>query len=182
LPRIIAGQFKGRVLKSPKGNQIRPTLDRVKESLFSILGSELSGRYVVDLFAGTGSLGLEALSRGAEHVVLVEKEHGPLDAIRENIAALGVRDRVTLIPLAVLRVIPSLPKADLVFCDPPYALSDLDEVVSGLFFSKVLKPGGLLVLETRTKRQVACPKSAELVDERVYSDTKLMFFRPLPEA
>jgi 16S rRNA (guanine966-N2)-methyltransferase len=177
VPRIIAGEFKGRVLRSPKGNQIRPTLDRVKESLFSILGHDLSGNYVIDLFAGTGSLGLEALSRGAQHAVLVEKEHGPLDAIRENIETLGVRERVTVIPLAVLRVIPSLPAADLIFCDPPYALADLDEVISGLFLSGKLKPGGTLVLETRATRKVATPPNATLFDERIYGDTKLLFYK-----
>ena len=177
MPRIIAGEFKGRVLRSPKGNQIRPTLDRVKESLFSILGHDLSGKYVIDLYAGTGSLGLEALSRGAAHAVFVEKEHGPLDAIKANVEALGLRERVTVIPLAVLRVIPSLPAADLIFCDPPYALADLDEVIAALFLSGKVKPAGTLVLETRAKRAVQTPPNATLFDERVYGDTKLLFYK-----
>ena len=92
--RIIAGEFGGRLLQAPKGDDTRPTSDRVKESLFSILGADFTGLYVIDLFAGTGSLGLEALSRGASHVVLVEKEPAPLRCIRANIEALGVRDRV----------------------------------------------------------------------------------------
>lgn len=177
MPRIIAGEFKGRVLKSVKGNQIRPTLDRVKESLFSILGHDLSGKYCIDLFAGTGSLGLEALSRGASHTVFVEKEHGPLDAIRTNIDELGLRERVTVIPLAVLRVIPSLPAADLIFCDPPYALADVDEVVAGVFLAGKVKPGGTFVLETRSKRAIQTPANATLYDERIYGDTKLLFYK-----
>jgi 16S rRNA (guanine966-N2)-methyltransferase len=177
VPRIIAGEFKGRVLKSVKGNQIRPTLDRVKESLFSILGPVLSGKYCIDLFAGTGSLGLEALSRGATHCVFVEKEHGPLEAIRANIDMLGLRERVTVIPLAVLRVIPSLPAADLIFCDPPYALQDIDEVVAGAFLSGKVRPGGTFVLEAGAKRAIATPPNAALYDERAYGDTKLLFYK-----
>lgn len=179
MPRIIAGEFGGRTLKSPRGNLIRPTADRIKEALFSILGADLAGKYVIDLYAGTGSLGLEALSRGAVHAVFVEKEHEPLRAIRENIELLGVRERVTVIPLNVLRVIPSLPKADLVFCDPPYALKDADEVVASLFLSGVVKPGGMLVFETATRRQVQNPPRAKLVDERSYGDTKLSIYSPV---
>jgi 16S rRNA (guanine966-N2)-methyltransferase len=120
---------------------------------------------------------LEALSRGAAHTVFVEKELGPLEAIRQNIDMLSLRERVTVIPLAVLRVIPSLPAADLIFCDPPYALADIDEVVGGAFLAGKVKPGGTFVLETRAKRAIMTPSNATLYDERVYGDTKLLFYK-----
>lgn len=178
MPRIIAGRFKGRVLDAPRGDETRPTSDRVKESLFSILGADLSDLYVIDIFAGTGSLGLEALSRGAKHAVLVEKEPAPLKSIRNNVDALGVRDQVTIIALNAMRVVPSLPKADLVFADPPYALKELDDFVASIFLSTVIRPGGLMVLETAAKRLVQTPMNATLSDERVYGETKLSFYRP----
>ncbi len=128
--RIVGGAFKGRRLVAPKGEGTRPTSDRVREALMSSLvgrlGSDLGGGAVLDLFAGSGALALEALSRGAGRAVLVERDRGALRAIAENVAALGVADRVKVVEGDVLgaagsRVGTAGPFA-LLFCDPPYRI------------------------------------------------------------
>jgi 16S rRNA (guanine966-N2)-methyltransferase len=116
--RIIAGEFKGRRLKSVPGMATRPTPDRLRESLFSILQPELPGCRFVDLFAGTGAVGLEALSRGAERVVFVEIASKAVDVLRDNIASLKA-NRVTVLKQPVKRALRGL-EADIVFLDPPY--------------------------------------------------------------
>jgi 16S rRNA (guanine966-N2)-methyltransferase len=128
--RIVGGEFKGRRLVAPKGEGTRPTSDRVREALMSSLagrmGSDLGGGVALDLFAGSGALALEALSRGASRAVLVERDRGALRAIAENVAALGVASRVKVIEgdslgSAASRVAASGPFA-LLFCDPPYRI------------------------------------------------------------
>src|SRR5665648_926867 len=122
--RIIAGEHKGRVLQTVKGSSTRPTSDKVKESLFNILQAKLLGCYVLDLFSGTGNLGLESLSRGSERVVFVEKDSKALAVLRNNCKTLNYMDYVDIIPIDVLRAIPELSLKektfDIVFMDPPY--------------------------------------------------------------
>jgi 16S rRNA (guanine(966)-N(2))-methyltransferase RsmD len=123
--RISSGKFRGRVLKTPKGEATRPTSGLVRETLFNILARDIPEARVLDLFAGSGSVGLEALSRGAAHAVFVEKARLALACLRENIAALGVADRVAVLPLPVDRALDDLARAgetfDLIFLDPPFA-------------------------------------------------------------
>jgi 16S rRNA (guanine(966)-N(2))-methyltransferase RsmD len=123
--RIISGRFKGRILKSPKGAGLRPTSQRVKEALFNILGERICGASFLELFAGSGSIGIEALSRGAKRVVFVENNRLCIKAIQENLALLGVASNcVTILPLTVQKALTHLAakgdKFDLVFLDPPY--------------------------------------------------------------
>lgn len=133
--RIIAGEFKGRRIKTPAGDRTRPTADRVREAWFSILQAEMPGARVLDLFAGSGALGLEALSRGAVAVDFVET-HGPaLDVLRANIATLGVEDRVKVHPTDAPRFAERVTAPyDVAFADPPYA-SDAAERLVRLFRS-----------------------------------------------
>lgn len=180
MPRIIAGKFRGRVLVTPKGDATRPTQDRTKEALFSILGGDFTGKSAIDLYAGTGSLGLEALSRGAEPVTLVESFSVALRAIETNIAALGVAEDVIIFPYPVEIAIKRVRPADLIFMDPPYALEDLDDVIDAIFELKVLKPGGVLVVETSAKRELRLRGDVRVRDERKYSDTKLVFLEWAP--
>ena len=124
--RIIAGEFKGRRLKAPAGRAVRPTGDRVKEAWFSILQQSIPDARVLDLFAGSGALGLEALSRGAAQVDLVEHHTASLTAIRDNVASLKAEARVTIHRSDAMRFAERLPAGsyDVAFADPPYASND----------------------------------------------------------
>jgi 16S rRNA (guanine966-N2)-methyltransferase len=120
--RIIAGEFRGRRIEAPPGLTTRPMLDRVREALFSTLQRRLPGAVVLDLFAGSGSLGLEALSRGARTVRFVERGAPALAALRKNVEALRARHRIEVVVGDALKPTSWLPAADLVFLDPPYAM------------------------------------------------------------
>ena len=124
--RIIAGEFGGRRLKTPAGRNVRPTGDRVKEAWFSILQQSIPDARVLDLFAGSGALGLEALSRGAAQVDLVEQHQASLAVIRDNVESLNVAARVTIHRSDAMRFAERLPAGsyDVAFADPPYASSD----------------------------------------------------------
>jgi 16S rRNA (guanine(966)-N(2))-methyltransferase RsmD len=123
--RLSGGRFRGRMLKTPKGEATRPTSGMVRETLFNILAPVLPGMTVLDLYAGSGSVALEALGRGADHAVLVEKARPALACLRENIAALGVGDDAEVLPMPVERALEELTRQgrvfDLIFLDPPFA-------------------------------------------------------------
>ena len=129
--RVVAGELRGRRLKAPKGTAVRPTSDRAREALFSILG-DITGADVCDLFCGTGALGIEALSRGARHVVLVDDNTSPAQA---NVDALGIAERVDLVRRDAFEYLGSATATfDLILCDPPYTLAarvarDLEKLV-----------------------------------------------------
>jgi 16S rRNA (guanine966-N2)-methyltransferase len=154
--RVIAGSAKGiRLASVPPG--VRPVSDRAREGLFSSLGGAVQGARVLDLFAGTGAVAIEALSRGAEHAVLVERDKGALQTIRENLARTGFETRARLIPSSVDRHLRSTRGAaepfDLVFVDPPYA-ADAGDVgdILGLLASSPLLADGFTVVLTRGHR------------------------------
>ncbi len=158
MPRVIAGQAGGRRLAVPPGRDTRPTSDRAREGLFATISSvagPLAGTRVLDLYAGSGAVGLEALSRGAGHVLLVESGARAGRVIRENIAALGlpgaelVTDRVE----RVLARGPGESRYDIVFADPPYALPDRDvsRMLDSLTGSGWLAPGALVIVERATR-------------------------------
>jgi 16S rRNA (guanine(966)-N(2))-methyltransferase RsmD len=118
--RIIAGEFRSRRLKSLPGDATRPTSDRLRETIFDILQTRIEGAVFVDAYAGTGAVGIEALSRGARHVFFLEKNRAALDAIRENLASLKAERRATVYAGAVLVTLARCHTADIVFLDPPY--------------------------------------------------------------
>jgi 16S rRNA (guanine966-N2)-methyltransferase len=130
--RIVGGQFSGRRLVVPKDSRVRPTSDRVREAWMSILGDELTGARVLDLFAGSGALGLEALSRGAASATFVELNAPSLQALRQNIAALAVDEVVTIHRGDALRYVERLTSGefDLVLADPPYTTDQAARLVS----------------------------------------------------
>jgi 16S rRNA (guanine(966)-N(2))-methyltransferase RsmD len=119
--RVIAGEWRSRKLKSVPGEATRPTPDRLRETLFDILQTRIEGATFVDAYAGTGAVGIEALSRGARHVYFLERDRTALAAIRENLASLGAAGSATVVPGQVAKTI-ALHRADIVFLDPPYAL------------------------------------------------------------
>ncbi|QNP43002.1 16S rRNA (guanine(966)-N(2))-methyltransferase RsmD [Sphingomonas daechungensis] len=154
--RIIAGQFRGRPLQAPAGSETRPTADRVREALFSMLASRLGsfeGLRVADLYAGSGALGLEAVSRGAAHATFVENDPRARAAIKANAEKLGVADQVRVIGGSAL----ALPRAelfDLVFADPPYAAGSGTSALKAVRQAEWLAPGGWMAIETDRKEAV----------------------------
>jgi 16S rRNA (guanine966-N2)-methyltransferase len=181
--RIVAGRLGGRRLVAPKGAATRPTGDRVKEALFSVLGS-LEGARVVDLYAGTGALGLEALSRGASHVVLVESASPALAALRENVRVLGCETSCTLVAARVERVVDRLAKQgpfDLVLADPPWAeVAEATRAIAALVAAGGVAREGTVVLEHAAED---APSIAGLAvrERRRYGDTGLSLFDPASE-
>jgi 16S rRNA (guanine966-N2)-methyltransferase len=130
--RIVAGEFGGRRLVVPRDGRVRPTADRVREAWMSIVAPELPGARVLDLFAGSGALGLEALSRGASHATFVELAPASLEALRGNIDALGVGERATVRRGDALRFVQGLNAGayDVAFADPPYNVEAADRLVA----------------------------------------------------
>lgn len=171
--RIVAGELGGRRLRVPRGDAVRPSTDRVREALFSILG-DVGGLDVLDLYCGTGALGLEALSRGAAAVTLVDAETGPAAA---NVAALGVGERVTLVRSDVLAFLRGDDGAhDLVLLDPPYRLArPVGPELSKLLVAG-LRAGARVVTESAAGRPLELdPGLLPLRDERRYGTTLLRF-------
>ena len=135
-PRIVGGEFRGRKLRYSGDERVRPMKDRVREAVFNLIGPAVRGLHAIDLFAGTGALGLEALSRGAATATFVERHFPTADIIRQNVAELAVADRSTILPANVLlwsRRMPELPNGPwLVFCSPPWELfvNELDAMLA----------------------------------------------------
>jgi 16S rRNA (guanine966-N2)-methyltransferase len=189
--RIIAGSVRGRRLRTPAGRSTRPTPDRVREALFSALESELgtlAGMHFLDLFAGSGAVGLEARSRGASSVVLVEHDRTAADVIRANIRDLGL-DRVTVRVHKAERLTNGVgtrpdelatPVFDVVYADPPYdmAATVLAHVIAGLLDAGRLSDEALVVVE-RARREAdwVWPAGLRGVRERRYGDTMLFYGR-----
>jgi 16S rRNA (guanine966-N2)-methyltransferase len=173
LVRIIAGEFKGRRIKTPAGDRTRPTAGRVREAWFSILQAEIPGARVLDLFAGSGALGLEALSRGAVAVDFVEKHGLALEVLRANIATLGVEDRVKIHRTDALRFAERVTAPyDVAFADPPYASGD-----AALLVERYRARPFARVFSIEHSADEAVPGD----DTRRYGDTAVTFlFGPLP--
>ena len=155
--RIIAGQFRGRPLVSPPGQATRPTGDRVREALFSMLASRIGsfeGLRVADLYAGSGALGLEALSRGAAHATFVENGRPAQDAIKANAAKLDVSNRIQVLGGSAV-ALPRSEPFDLIFADPPYAEGSGSAVVTAVSKAAWLAPGGWMSVETDRRDPVA---------------------------
>jgi 16S rRNA (guanine966-N2)-methyltransferase len=154
--RIIAGEWRGRPLQAPAGQGTRPTADRTRETLFSMLASRLGsfeGLRVADLYAGSGALGLEALSRGAAHATFVENDPGALAAIRANLLALAANHRADVNPVSAAKLALAQP-FDLIFADPPYGARSGTLVVEAVQAAGWLAPGGWLAVETEAREPV----------------------------
>lgn len=174
--RIIAGIAKGRRLVAPQGQSTRPMQDRVKEALFSSLGSDVAGADVLDLYAGTGSMGLEALSRAASSCVFVETDRRALAALSANVAAVGLGGTVQSVDAA--RFVKTRPGGpyDLVFVDPPYdlELASVEAVLIDLCAS--LKEGATVMVHRRKGEPAPRVSGLVLVDERTYGSAQLWRF------
>ncbi|MBI4820596.1 MAG: 16S rRNA (guanine(966)-N(2))-methyltransferase RsmD [Deltaproteobacteria bacterium] len=175
--RIVAGRHGGRKLVAPKTDATRPTADRVREALFSILGDLVEGAHVLDLYSGSGALALEAISRGASMATCVESSARARAAILENVRTLGELDRVTLVPISVERALEKLEGPfDLVLADPPWA--DVEKVSPAIFraMPRLLAEDGTLVVEHARREPITPPEPWRCDDVRTYGDTALSFF------
>ena len=182
--RIISGKFRGRKLECPK-LVTRPTLDRVREALFSILG-DLSGHCVVDLYAGSGALGLEALSRGARHVTLVEADKGAAQVIRKNAAGWGADAQLRVLECPVTRArgaLGSIAPIDLVLADPPWKVAQAAALEVARAVVGLLAPGARVVLGHPAREQLALGEGSGLVvvSCRTWGDSALSFLTVAPE-
>ncbi|MDU4959965.1 MAG: 16S rRNA (guanine(966)-N(2))-methyltransferase RsmD [Sporomusaceae bacterium] len=179
--RIITGSAKGAKLKTPRGMAVRPTADRVKESLFNILGSRVEAASVLDLFAGTGNLGLEALSRGAGHATFVEQSMASIALIRDNAALTKLQDRITIVKANVLTALERLEgQFDLVFCDPPYNRGLVNQVLTKIDTASILADNALVVLEHSQHEQAASGlNQLQLVRQERFGETCVGFWRKI---
>ncbi len=168
MTRVIAGEFGGRRLTVPADDRVRPTADRVREAWFSILGARVEGATVVDLFSGSGALGIEALSRGARSATFVDLNQRSLAAIRANIAALGLAGRTEVVRQDVLRFVagPRTDRFDLALADPPYGLGLAERLVQSF---REAPFATMLCIEHRKTEPVTGDET------RVYGDTAVTF-------
>lgn len=184
--RIITGIAKGARLKTPRGMDVRPTADRVKESVFNILGQANIESDVLDLFSGTGNLGLEAVSRGAKSAVLVDQSPSSIELIKANAIHTKLIDRVKITRSEVLRYLDrannSDLKFDLIFCDPPYNQGLVDAVLLKVNSYSLLKPRGIMVVE-HSRRELVNDQYDRLrvVRSEKYGETMVTFITPIGE-
>jgi len=179
--RVIAGKVGGRKLQAPKGMDTRPTPDRVREALFSMLLPHMPGARVLDLYAGSGALGIEALSRGAAHVTFVEQAKGALAALQANLSALGLADVSSVVPAPVARALGRLGGAqqqfDIILMDPPYAQNLVPQTLQGVVEGALLAAGGILVAEHAGKSpSPAAPPPLQCMDLRRYGDVAVSVY------
>jgi len=181
--RIIAGEAGGRRLKSLPGRATRPTADRVKESLFGILGGQVVAAVFLDLYAGTGNIGIEALSRGADRAVFVDTSEPAVRIIRANLELTGYAERSEIFRLdvrqAITRLAGAARKFDLIFLDPPYETGLIMPALQAIDRSAILAPGGNAIAEHSRRETI---DEAELPGLRIwrqgkYGDTMLTFLR-----
>ena len=183
--RIVAGSFGGRVLRAPRGATTRPTSEKVREALFNLLGPPDPDDQALDLFAGSGALGLEALSRGLAHVTFVERDRGALTVLRENLTALEVKDRVTVVATDVARFLAGAavgPPWRWIFLDPPYAADVYTSTLAALPRARLT--ADTVVAVEHAHRAPPPDRAGFLIrtDLRRYGDTALSRYRIDPEA
>lgn len=184
--RIVGGEFRGRNLAAPKSNAIRPTTDRTRESLFNILAHAhpgvLDATRVLDLFAGTGAVGIEALSRGAKSALFVENSVEGRSLLWENIDALGLHGRARILRRDASQLGPAsnIEPFQLVFADPPYGKGLGEKALFAAHAGGWLAPGGIAILEERADAEVIVDPVFKFIEERSFGDTKMYFFSYRP--
>ena len=176
--RVIAGTARGTKLKTAKGLLVRPTADRVKEALFNIIGAKVIGATFLDLYAGSGAIGIEALSRGAHSCIFVEREKSNIALIRDNLVKTRLSENARIINASVERTVVNLTlekvKAELVYLDPPYDLENVSQVADSIIKAGIITGGGLLIVEhAYSNRRWA--ENFRAVRQKKYGDTGLTF-------
>lgn len=180
--RIITGKARGLKLTAPKNMDVRPTSDRVKESLFNIIGTKIVGTRVLDLFAGTGNLGLEAWSRGAEKVVFIDESQASLQLVRSNITKAKAEKETKVLKGNAVKVIADLvakgERFDFIFCDPPYNKGLPAQIIEQVAKYDIVAPGGYLVVE-HSQHEILpeLPIKLEIIRSEKYGETLISFLR-----
>jgi 16S rRNA (guanine966-N2)-methyltransferase len=183
--RIIAGAFRGRKLHAPQGMNVRPTADRVREAIFNILAARVIDARVLDLFAGTGALGLEALSRGAVQAVFVDQSSAAVRFIHDNAQACGAHEQIRVIHKPIVQALPLLatrglvpPPFDLVFIDPPYGTGQAVQILPRLVQLSIVTSGSTAVVEHHQAENLPMTCASWLQEkQRRYGDTAVSLFR-----
>lgn len=171
--RVVAGELRGRRIEAPEGKTTRPTTDMAREAIFNSLGShyDLTGARVVDCFAGTGALGIEALSRGAGHVTFIEKDRVALEYLQENLRSLGLLERSTVMRGDALTQVGQCVNATLVLADPPYDFTKWPEFLAAVQCNLVVAEAG---------SPIPAPEGWEVLRQRRYGRTHVTFLRRVP--
>jgi len=180
--RVIAGLCRGKPLKSVKGLTTRPTADRVKEAVFNVLNAKLTDAKILDLFGGTGSIGIEALSRGAALAVFVEKDRKAVQVIRENLLGCKMEDKSQLFPIDCFKALKILSeknaKFNLIYLDPPYKSLIINDILQAIMNLRLLEERAIVIAETAWDAELNieynCLKKAR---EDRYGDTKITYFQ-----
>lgn len=184
--RIIAGSAKGTRLTPPPDRSVRPTLDRVREACFSILGPVIGGARFLDLFAGTGANGLEALSRGAAHADLVDSNRESRAIIEDNIARTRMSGRATLHSFSLpegLQRFTGKPPYNVIYADPPHAFTGHTALLTAILDAGILAPEGVILIEHATRTTLPeSVDSLQRVRDAAYGETTLSFYRKADDA
>lgn len=177
--RVVGGRLRGRRLAPPPDDATRPTADRVRESLFNVLESRyrplLAGGRVGDLYAGTGALGIEALSRGAVHATFIERSPAALKVLKSNIASLGLKEQAQVLQGDSVSLLAGLGPFDILFLDPPYGGQDASEILNTIATYHCISPDHLIVLESDVSDQIDFPQQIVIQLEKVYGRTRISF-------
>ena len=180
--RIIAGEYSSRKLEAPKGTDTRPTLDKVREAVFSSLGTYFDGGVFLDLYAGSGANGFEALSRGMDRAVFVDSSRAAISVIKKNAASLACTDRCRILPMKDKKALALLheegQKFDLVYLDPPYAKQTNDDILMYLYDQNMLNKDCRIVIES-AKEDIFLKEynDLKLYKESVYGITRISYYR-----
>ena len=187
--KVVGGKHRGRTLATPEGLETRPTSSRARESLFNILAhaswrpdgtSPLVDARVLDAFAGSGALGIEALSRGAAHATFLDTDASAIKAIGENLRKLGETGAAKVVRADATRPPPTSEACDLLFLDPPYRSGTAGPALSALAGAGWVKPGAIVTVEVAATEDLAPPSGFEAIDERRYGATKIVILRRTP--
>lgn len=176
--RIIAGKHRGRVLKTLTGEQTRPMMDRMKESVFQIIGPYFNGGTVLDLFGGSGALSLEAISRGAEEVYISEHFKDALTIIEKNVALLKEESKVHIYPISYEKMLQEVrtKKFDLIFLDPPYRLDIINEIIEFLIKENMIKKNGLIICHY-SKGKATFTNHLPIIRNQFYGQSEVTIFK-----
>jgi len=188
--RIIAGKLKGTILNLPKDKNTRPLKDLVRESIFNLLNHsnkislELEHSNILDLYAGTGSFGLECLSRQARNVCFVEKKKDAIEILEKNIKKLRVKNKIKIFFSDVFELIEkgkiSESKFDLIFCDPPFKDINIEKLINLIFNKNLINKNGIMILHRNKNAKEKLPGCFKIIDERIYGISKIIFGKFLP--
>ena len=172
--RVISGTARGRKLLEPDGKRIRPSTDKVKESLFNIIQFDIEGRHVLDLFAGSGQLGIEALSRGAASCVFVDESPEAIKLVNANLHHCGLEEAAVVVRGDAFSYLERGERFDLIFLDPPYETGHIDRALERIIEFDILKDNGIIICESRVEKEIAAvPEPYRLKREYTYGRIKL---------